>query len=439
MIKVFALGGYKEFGRNMTAVQVDDEVVIIDMGIHLENYINLTEDEDLIQISKKDLENADAIPHMGKIKDIQDKVVGIIPTHAHLDHIGAIPFLAKEFSCPIYCTNFTGEVVRTLFADERRKLKNPIVVKDTNSKFNIGNIKVEFINVAHSTPQTIMVAIHTEKGAILYCNDFKLDSNTVLGERPNIERIKELKGKVLALICDSTYSIDDGKTESELVAKDMLENLLLKENYDGKVLIITTFSSHLARLNSIVEFAKKINRKVIFLGRSLHKYISAGQNAGIIDFSKYDFYKYRREIDTKLKKIMTEGPQKYLLVVTGHQGEPKATLSRIARGLTPLNLLRGDVVIFSSSVIPVKTNIENREELEKSLSQNEVKMFRDVHVSGHASKEDIEALIDMIRPENIIPAHGDVEMLEGVRDIAKSLNINESKIHILSNGDSVDL
>ncbi|MBW2998528.1 MBL fold metallo-hydrolase, partial [Candidatus Woesearchaeota archaeon] len=383
--------------------------------------------------------NADAIPHMDNIKDIQDKVVGIIPTHAHLDHIGALPFIAKEFSCPIYCTSFTGNVIRTIFEDERRKLKNPIVVKGTNSRFNVGNIDVEFINVAHSTPQTIMVAIHTKKGSILYCNDFKLDSNTVLGETPNVKRIKELKNNVLALICDSTYSMDEGKTESELVAKDLLENIMLGDNYDGRVLIITTFSSHLARLNSIVEFAKKINRKVIFLGRSLHKYISAGQDSDIIDFSNYDFYKYRREIDKKLKQIMAEGPQKYLLVVTGHQGEPKATLSRLSRGKTPLSLLKGDVVIFSSSVIPVKTNIENRDKLEAELSSQEVKIFRDIHVSGHASKEDIEALIDMLKPKHVIPAHGNIEMLEGVKDIAESLNIEGSKVHILNDGDDLTL
>lgn len=442
MIEIIALGGYQEFGRNMTAVKVDDEVVILDMGIHLENYINLTEDEDLIKVSKKDLERVDAIPQLGKFEGLKNKTIAIIPTHAHLDHIGALPFLARGFKCPIYCTPFTSEVIKTIYEDEKLKLKNKIKVMQTNSTKKISdNITIEFISVAHSTPQTVMVAIHTKYGIVLYGNDFKADTKTVLGETPNIERIKELgkSGEVLALICDSTYSMDDKETKSENDAKDMLGAVLMGKDYEGKVILVSTFSSHLARLNAIVEFSKKIGRKVVFLGRSLWKYTHSGEEAGIVKFKDVEIFKYRKEINRKLKQIMLEGPDKYVLVVTGHQGEPKATLSRMANDETPLKLLNGDIVIFSSSVIPVESNIRNRELLEKSLKNQNVEIFRDIHVSGHAAKKDLRKLLEMVKAKHIIPAHGDLDMLKGVEKIAQELGQDKKNIHILLNGNSIKI
>jgi len=275
----------------------------------------------------------------------------------------------------------------------------------------------------------------------LYGNDFKADTNTVLGETPNLERIKELgkSGKVLALICDSTYSMDDKETKSENDAKDMLGAVLMGKDYEGKVILVSTFSSHLARLNAIVEFSKKIGRKVVFLGRSLWKYTHSGEEAGIVKFKDVEIYKYRKEINRKLKQIMSEGPDKYVLVVTGHQGEPKATLSRMANDETPLKLLNGDIVIFSSSVIPVESNIKNREALEKSLKNQNVDIFRDIHVSGHAAKKDLAKLLDMVKAKHIIPAHGDLSMLEGVERIALDAGQDKNNIHILSNGSSIKL
>lgn len=440
MIEIRAIGGYKEFGRNMTALIIDNKTIILDMGIHLENYINLTEDEDLIKISRRDLENADAIPKIDSDDKIRKNAIAIISTHGHLDHIGAIPFMAKSFKCPIYATPFTCEVIKTLYEDEKLKLKNPLKKIKLNSSFKLGDdLSVEFISVAHSTPQTVMIAVHTKYGTVLYGNDFKKDHNEILGEVANFKRLTELgnSGKVLALICDSTYSKEDKSTDSELIARDLLKSVLESGNYEGRVILISTFSSHLARLNSIISSANKIKRNVVFMGRSLWKYTHAGEVAGIVDYSNIERYKYRSEINKKLRQIMSEGPDKYVLVVTGHQGERKAILSRIANDETPLKLMEKDVVIFSSSVIPVESNILHRELLEKSLEKKKVQIYKDIHVSGHAAGDDITYLIEITKPKHIIPSHGELKMLEGVRELSIKKGYDKSTIHILSNGESV--
>src|SRR3990167_974606 len=184
------------------------------------------------------------------------------------------------------------------------------------------NIKIEFINMTHSTPQTVMVAVHTRYGIILYANDFKFDNHPTLGKKPNYERLEELGKKgIKALICDCTRADQPIKTPSELVAKEMLRDVMLGVDSRGKAVIVTTFASHLARLKSIIEFGRKMNRKIIFLGRSLAKYIEAGENIGIVNFSReVEIVKFGKQIKNRIKKIENEPRDRYLLVVTGHQG-----------------------------------------------------------------------------------------------------------------------
>src|SRR3989338_6253494 len=171
MIEICAVGGYNEVGKNMTAVKVDDEVVIFDMGIHLDPYIRYTEDEDVHNITTAELLNVGAIPNDSVIEDWRKHVKAIIPTHAHLDHIGAIMFLSNKYKAPIICTPFTAEVIRTISTDDKITLKNKTTVLNANSTHNLTkNIKVEFINITHSTPQTVMVALHTKYGTIIYAN-----------------------------------------------------------------------------------------------------------------------------------------------------------------------------------------------------------------------------------------------------------------------------
>ncbi|NQV08322.1 RNase J family beta-CASP ribonuclease [Candidatus Woesearchaeota archaeon] len=442
MIEIRAVGGYNEVGRNMTAIKVDDEVVILDMGIHIENYINYTEDEDFVFVDVKEMIKVDAVPDITTIDDWKDKVKVIVPTHAHLDHVGAIPFLANNFKAPLLCSPYTAEVIKTILKEDKIKLNNRINVLNTNSIYQISeNLKIEFINMTHSVPDTVMVAVHTKYGVIVYANDFKFDMNPTLGEKPNMKRLEELGKKgILALIVESTYSRFDRKTESESVAREKLKDVMLGTDTRGKAVIVTTFSSHIARMKSIVEFGRKMNRKIVFMGRSLSKYSEAAENIDLVNFSKQvEMAKYGNQIKRMLKKITKEGKEKYLMVVTGHQGEPKATLSKMSAGIFKFWFEPGDIVIFSSSVIPTETNRKNREILEGKLSEYDVEIFRDIHVSGHAAGRDIKELINIVKPNHIIPAHGSKNMTNSLADIAKGLKYKKENIHILNNGQKINI
>ncbi len=438
MIDICAVGGYSEFGRNMTAVKIDDEVIIIDMGIHLEHYIKLQGSLDFELPSIKKLIATDSIPHFEKIYKWKHNVKAIIPTHAHLDHVGAIPYIANKYDAPIYCTPFTGEVIKALLEDKRKTLKNQLHIKKANSTFAVSkNITVEFINVTHSTPDTVFVAIHTKYGTLLYCNDFKFDSAPTLGMRPSFERIKKLEN-VLAMVVDCTRAWDEKKTPSESVAKEMLKDVMLGTNAEHKAIVVTTFSSHIARLKSIVEFGHKLGRNVVMLGRSLDKYVDAAKRAKIYSFENVEILKYKESIIRKLKKIARH-PEKYVMIVTGHQGEPEAILARMTYGELHYPFNAGDHIIFSCSVIPNEENIKDRDLLESKLKKQRVRIFKDIHVSGHAAKEDLRDLVSMVRPKHLIPAHGDKQMMNAFVELALEMDYKKKKIHLLQNGDILKL
>ena len=438
MIEIRSVGGYSEFGRNMTAIKIDDTVIIVDMGIHMENYIKLQGQEEIDFVSTKRLLDTGSIPEYHTIDDWRDLVKVIIPTHAHLDHVGAIPFLAYKFDADIACTPFTAEVIKAISNDKNRKLKNKIKPINPNSTYRLSeDLKIDFIHMTHSTPQTAMIAIHSKYGTVVYANDFKFDTSPTLGTKPDFDKIKSLSG-AKSLIVDCTRAWDERKTPSESVAKEMLKDVMLGVNSDDNLIIVTTFSSHLARLKSIIELGKEKKRRILMLGRSLDKYVTAGENAGIIDFSDVERIKFKDQIKKKLKDV-EKNPSKYLLIVTGHQGEPEAILSNMVYGKLRYDFKRNDQVIFSCGVIPNEENINNRNILEEKLRKKHVRIFKDIHVSGHAAKEELRDLITMVNPETIIPAHGLPEMMESLKFLANDLGYDDDKIHMHKNGDSVEL
>ena len=336
---------------------------------------------------------------------------------------------------------FTSEVIKAISQDEKIKLKNEIKVLNVNSIYYISDkIKIEFINMTHSTPQTVMVAVHTPDGILLYANDFKFDNYPTLGKKPNYAKLEELGKKgVKVLICDCTRARQPIKTPSELVAREMLRDVMLGVDSRNKAVIVTTFASHLARLKSIIEFGKQMNRKIVFLGRSLAKYTEAGEKANLINFSKeVEIVKFGKQIKKRLTKMKKEDKEKYLLVVTGHQGEPKSTLSKMVNGEIPFKFGTEDHVIFSCTVIPSEVNKKNRAELEKRLREQGVRIFRDIHASGHASREDLRDLINLVTPKHIIPAHGETEMKEALIDLAIEKGYKKGEtVHIVHDGDKV--
>lgn len=437
-LQIITIGGYSEIGRNCTLVKVDNEAIILDMGLHMDNYIAYTEEREELH-AEKDLScdtliKAKAVPNIYQVQDLWPRVKAICLTHAHLDHIGAVPFLSNKFKADIHCTRYTAEVLSAILRDEKISLRNGIVPHPVNSKFKISKkITIEFINMTHSCPQTVIIAVHTPYGILVYANDFKLDNAPTLGEKPNFRRLKQLAEKgVKVLIVDSLYADTSMKTPSESIAKEMLKDVLLGVNSEGKAIIVTTFSSHIARLNSILELGKKLKRKIVFIGRSLSKYIGAAQRAGIIDFSKKaEFVRYGNKVEKFFKKV--KHPEKYLFVVTGHQGEPRAVLPRMVRQHL-YDFQEEDHVIFSCSVIPVKDNIINREKLDSDLKKEKVRLFTDVHVSGHAFREDLRDLVRMLNPQNIIPTHASKKKLYAMKELALEMGYKPEQVKILKNG-----
>lgn len=440
-IEVRAIGGFGEVGKNMIAVKVDDDVVIVDMGLHLPNYITITQDEDVFKLSPDQLIRAQAIPDDSAIADWKDQVKAIIPSHAHLDHIGAIPYLASKYKCPVIASPFTIQVLKTILEDERIKLPNRLVVQNLNSVYNLTkNISIELVEVTHSTPQSAIVVIHTKYGAVVYSNDFKFDNNPVLGRKPNYAALEKIgKDGVALLLCECLYATHEGKTPSEAVAKQMLEDVLLNVNSKGKAVVVTTFSSHIARLKSIIEFAKRMNRKVVLLGRSLAKYTGAATACKIYDFSGIETLKYPRQIQTRLTEI-NKRREKYLIVATGHQGEPNSVLHKISHGRLKFAFESEDHVVFSCKIIPSEINERNRAELEKDLKSKNVRIFKDIHVSGHASREDLRDFIKLLKPQHLVPSHGEPQMMEAFLSLGKDMGyeLNEN-IHPLRNGEALRL
>jgi ribonuclease J len=441
-LQIITVGGYSEIGRNCTLVKVDDEAVLLDLGLHMDHYIAYTDESE--DMPKKDMSaealiRANAVPNINQIKDMWPKVKAICISHAHLDHVGAVPFLSNKFKADIHGTRFTIEVLSATIANEKISLRNNLVAHPVDSKFKVSKkITVEFINVTHSVPQTVIIAVHTPYGTVVYANDFKLDNAPTLGEKPNFKRLEELgRQGVKVLIVDSLYANTPMKTPSESIAKEMLKDVLLGVNSRGKAVIITTFSSHIARLRSIVELARKLKRRPVFIGRSLDKYISAAQRAGIIDFEKQaEHIRYGGKVQKFFKKV--KHPEKLLLIVTGHQGEPGAVLSRMVFQHL-YHFEEEDHVIFSCRVIPVENNIINRGKLDAALKAKKIRLFTDVHVSGHAFREDHRDLIHLLKPKNIIPTHAHRKNLEAMKELCLEMGYKPDKVHILHNGLQVNL
>jgi len=440
-IEICTIGGFSECGRNCTAIRVDDEVVILDMGLNMEEYINHTQThyDDIRKHDYQDLLSVNAVPNFNHIKDWKKKVIAIVPSHGHLDHIGAIPFSAGLFpKASIIGTPYTIEVLKSILRDEKIKLPNNLIAQNPNSKYKLSkNITVEFVYITHSIPQAAIVVIHTPYGKVVYANDFKLDHTPTLGQKPNFKRLNAIAEEgVDLLICESLYASVNGKCPSEAIAQQMLRDVIVHTDYSDKGIIMTTFASQIARLRSMIELGKKMNRRIVLFGRSLNKYIRAAENIQIVNFTKdVNIYSRRKDLERVMRTINKEGIEKYLIICTGHQGEEKAVLSRIVNGELPLKLRHGDVGIFSCSTIPVKTNIANRRKLEEAMKNKGLRIFVDIHSSGHGHREDYREIIEMLKPKQIIPSHCGPNMSRYLVELAESLGYEKNKtIRIMTDG-----
>ncbi|MBU4242442.1 MAG: RNase J family beta-CASP ribonuclease [Nanoarchaeota archaeon] len=445
-LEICTVGGFSEVGKNMTAIKYGNEVVICDMGLHLPKIISFEEetpDMKRNEISKETLIDADAIPNDHFIEDWKLLTKAIVLGHCHLDHIGAVPYLAEDYDCPIIGTPYTIEILKSILRDEKIKIKNPLKTLNANAKLKVSeNITIEFINITHSTLQCVLVAIHTPKGIIIYANDYKFDNNPTLGKKPNYARLKELgkTGKVIALIINALYAEVQQKTPSENVAREMLKDVLLGTENKGHAIIVTTFASHIARLKSVIEFGLKLKRKVILLGRSMYKYVMAAERLNLIDFSsQVEIVKTGKAARRRLSEISKHRDQ-YLIVCTGNQGEPNAILTRMVMKELDFKFKSKDHVIFSSHTIPDPINIVNRALVEERLLKQGVRIFKDIHVSGHGAREDHRDLIEMLNPKHIFPSHAGIDQLMHLAKLAVEIGYVLGKtVHIMHDGQMIDI
>ena len=417
-LRVIPLGGLEEVGRNMTVFEYGKDIIIVDMGL---------------QFPEEDMHGIDyIIPNSRYLRDKIENIRGVIVTHGHLDHIGAIPHHVRVLgNPPIY----TGAMTKAVILKRQEEYKDgpKLRIHSVNEEdyLQLGIFGVEFFHVCHSIPDAIGIAIHTPVCLIMHTGDFKFDQNPI-GDRPtDIGRIARLSEKgVLALMSDSTDAGHPGYSISESEVKDNFEEIIQKA--EGKV-IAGTFSSLLTRIRHMVEIAEKCGRKVAVDGFSMKANVEIARRMGYIKAQKGTF------ID--IREINHYPRNKIIIMCTGAQGEDNAVLMRIAnREHKHVHLERGDTIIFSSSVIP--GNERTVQYLKDGLSKRGVRVVHyqmmDVHSGGHAKREELKLMLNIVKPKYLIPIHGNHYMLRQHGDTARNLGMDYDKILIAENGQIIE-
>jgi ribonuclease J len=444
-IEIATIGGYEEVGRQMTAVRAGDDVVVFDMGLNLSQVL-IHDNVETEKMHSLDLIDMGAIPDDRVMSDLEGDVQAIVPTHGHLDHIGAISKLAHRYDAPIVATPFTIELVKQQVEGESKfSVGNDLVKMDAGATMQIGErCELEFVNVTHSIIDAINPVLHTPEGAIVYGLDKRMDHSPVIGDPIDMERFREIGREgpgVLAYIEDCTNAGRKGRTPSESVARRHLKDVMYSiEDYDGGI-VATTFSSHIARVTSLVEFAQDIGRQPVLLGRSMEKYSGTAERLNFVEFPEdLGMYGHRKSVDRTFKRIMKEGKENFLPIVTGHQGEPRAMLTRMGRGETPYELDDGDKVIFSARVIPEPTNEGQRYQSEKLLKMQGARIYDDIHVSGHLREEGHYQMLDALQPQHVIPAHQDLGGFAPYVDLCEKEGYALGRdLHVTRNGNMIQL
>ena len=444
-VEIATIGGYEAVGRQMTAVRAGDDVVIFDMGLNLSKVL-IHDNVETERMHSLDLIDMGAIPDDRVMSELEGDVKAIVPTHGHLDHIGAISKLAHRYDAPIVATPFTIELVKQqIKSEEKFGVQNDLQKMEAGETMQIGErTELEFVNVTHSIIDAINPVLHTPEGAVVYGLDKRMDHTPVIGDPIDMKRFREIgrEGEgVLCYIEDCTNAGRKGRTPSESVARRHLRDVMESiEHYDGGI-VATTFSSHIARVKSLVEFADDIGRQPVLLGRSMEKYSGTAERLDFVDFPEdLGMYGHRKSVDRAFKRIMNEGKENFLPIVTGHQGEPRAMLTRMGRGETPYELDGGDKVLFSARVIPEPTNEGQRYQSEKLLGMQGARIYDDIHVSGHLRQEGHYEMLDALQPQNVIPAHQSLKGFAPYVDLAEDMGYKVGRdLHVTRNGKMIQL
>ena len=415
-VKIIPLGGLDKIGMNITAIQYDDSIIVVDCGLAFP-------EEEMLGI---DL----VIPDVTYLKENADKVKGFVITHGHEDHIGSIPYVLKEVNAPIYATKLTMGLIDSKLKEHgmQRQVKRKVV--RYGQSINLGDFRVEFIRTNHSIADAAALAIFSPAGVIIHTGDFKVDYTPVYGEPIDLQRMGELGKKgVLALMCDSTNALRPGFTMSERTVGATFDKIFT-DNKNSR-LIIATFASNVDRVQQIINSAVKYGRKVCVEGRSMVNIIEVAENLDYLKIPEGTL------IDTEEMKNYT--PEQIVLITTGSQGESMAALSRMAASLhRKVSIQPGDCVVFSSTPIP-----GNEKSVAKVINELGMKgakvIFQDTHVSGHACQEEIKLLYSLIKPKYAIPVHGEYRHLMAQKEVVQSLGYDKEDIFSAKCGDVLEL
>ncbi len=415
-IKIIPLGGLEQIGMNMTCFEYEDSIIIVDCGLSFP-------DDEMLGI---DL----VIPDITYLKENADKIKGIIITHGHEDHIGAIPYVLKEINVPLYATKLTLGIIEGKLKEHGiEKLVKKKIVKHGQS-INLGCFRIEFIKVNHSIADAAGLAIFTPAGCIVHTGDFKIDYTPVFGDTIDLTRFGELGKKgVLALMADSTNVLRPGFTSSERTVGKTIDHIFA-ENASRRI-IVATFASNVDRVQQIINSANKYGRKVVIEGRSMVNIITTARGLDYLQIPDNTI------IDIEEMKNYTD--DQLVLITTGSQGESMAALSRMAASIhRKVTIKPGDTVVFSSTPIPGNEKAVSKVINELSMKGANV-IFQDTHVSGHACQEEIKLIYSLVKPKYSIPVHGEYRHLKGHAELAESMGVPTDNIFLLSSGDVLEL
>ncbi|MEQ6377082.1 ribonuclease J [Bacillaceae bacterium S4-13-56] len=420
-VSVFALGGLYEIGKNMYVIKSGEDIIVIDCG-------NKFPDETLLGI---DL----IIPDMGYLEENKERVKALIVTHGHEDHIGGIPFFLKKINVPVYATRFTLGLIELKLKEHRILRESTLREINSDTILTLGSVHTHFFKVNHSVPDCLGVVFETPEGNIVHTGDFKFDLTPAADkDRSEIHKMASIGEKgVLLLLSESTNAERPGLTPSEqMVGEHVLEAFMKAE----RKVILSTFASNINRVQQVVEAAKKTNRKLALLGRSMINVVDVAMERGYLDVPD--------DMLIEQVQIMDMNPEDVAILCTGSQGEPMAALSRLSTGdFRGVDILPGDTIILAAGPIPgneksVSRIVDNLFQLRANVIYGSGSSSG-MHVSGHGYQEDLKLMLTLIKPKYFVPIHGEYRMLHHHRRLAESVGVEEGNTFILNNGDVVDI
>ena len=419
VLKVIPLGGLHEIGKNLAVFEYQDDIIVVDCGLAF------PEDEML----GVDL----VIPDVTYLIKNREKVRGIILTHAHEDHVGALPYVIRDLNVPVYGTRLTLGLVGTKLAEHGLKDKVRMQTVTQGQTIKLGAFDVEFIRSTHSIADTVALAIRTPVGVVIFTSDFKVDYTPIESEAIDLARFAKYGSEgVLLLMCDSTNVERAGFTMSERTVGDSMEQIFIQSG--NRRILVATFSSNIHRIQQISNAAVKFGRKVVFCGRSMLNVVDVATELG--------YLKIPREAIVDIDDIGKYPSEKLVLIMTGSQGEPMSVLTRVASSdHKKIDIQDGDLVILSANPIPgnEKTVYRVIDELFKKGADVIYESLADVHVSGHACQEELKIIHSLVRPKFFMPVHGEYRHLKRHANLARSLGMPEENIFITENGRVLEL